>query len=90
MKLEKLETLIGTWVTVWAGVSDDRREFVTSISVSGVLEKHPDLPRYRIVDNARINSGDYAYFDAGDILVIAHKTEGFKDGSKTVIKIQIK
>ena len=86
MKLEKLETLIGTLTTVWAGVCDDRREFITSISVTGKLEKHTDLPRYRIVNTL----GDYAYFDPADIRIIAHKSEGFKDGSKTVIKIEIK
>ena len=85
MKIEKLEKLVDTLVTVWAGVSDDRREFITSISVSGKLEKHPDLPRYRIVND----SGNYVYFDPGDILVIANKSNPFKDGSFTVIKIVI-
>lgn len=85
MKLEKLETLVGTRVTLWAGISTDRTQFETSISVSGILEKHPEREKYRIVND----NGNYGYFEPGDITKIAHKSEGFKDGSNTVIKIEI-
>ena len=85
MKLEKLETLVGEKVTIWAGISHDRSEFETAISTSGILEKHPAGEMYRIVND----NGNYAYFNPGDICVIAHKTEGFVDGSNTVIKIVI-
>ena len=83
---EVIRKHIGEQVSVFVGASEDRRGFEMAISVSGILEIHPDYQNnYRVL----INKGTYSYFDTEDVDSITYKDTGFKDGSKLVIRLSI-
>ena len=85
---EKIKEYIGKKVTIYIGLKE-RITFDDAISVSGTLEKHPELnDHYRVIT---IDDGTYSYFtDSVVRRIVGHPTHTFKNGAVAIIQIEIK
>lgn len=79
-----LEGLVNQTVSVWAGVSEARKDFDTAICVNGKLEQHgAQREKFRVV----VTDGTYTYFTTSDVVRVINHPLTFKDGSRAVVKI---
>lgn len=85
---EKVREFLGKKVTIYIGLKE-RATFDDSVSVSGILECHPqETDHFRVVT---ADDGTYSYFtDTVIKRIVGHKTHTFKNGSVAVIQIEIK